>query len=76
MAWECGPPSWPPGSEARALREDHPEALFSQAWEQSGRDAGKAGLPRGGSGSQPGRVLANWPLEAAREVFQWEKMYV
>ena len=51
MAWECGPPSWPPGSGARALREDHPEALFSRAWEQSARDVGKAGLPRGRSPS-------------------------
>ena len=72
MAWECGSP----GSEARALREDHPEALFSWAWEQSERDVGKAGLPQGGSGSQLGRVLANRPLEAAGEVFQREKMYV
>ena len=73
LAWECGPPSWPPGSGASALREDHPEALFSGTWEQSARDAGKVGLPRGGSSSQPVRVLTNWPFEAAGEIFQRER---
>ena len=30
LAGACGPPSWSPGSGPRALREDHPKALFSR----------------------------------------------
>ena len=53
LALAFGPPSWPPGSGARALREDHPEMLFSRAWKQSVRDVEEEGLPRGGRGTEP-----------------------
>ena len=55
LAWVCGPPSWPPGSGARALREDNPKALFSQAWKQSAWKMGKQGLSLGQSSRQPAR---------------------
>ena len=62
MAWECGGPSWSPGSGARALREDHHEALFSWAWEQGAR---LAGIP-GKSASKPS-------FGSSRDVFQRER---
>ena len=56
FAWERGPPSSPPGSGARALREDHPQVLFSllPGLEAECSRCGKAGLLHGRSGSQPG----------------------
>ena len=68
LLW-CGHTSLHPGSGARTLRENHPEGLFSWAWDQSARVVGNAGLHQGGSGSQPARVLSKQPLEAAGEVF-------
>ena len=71
FAWECGPPSWSPGWGERALREHHPEALFSPAWKQSALDAGKAWLRQGRRGSQPARVCKR-PLDGTGEVSQRE----
>ena len=54
------------------MREDHPEALFSQAWKQSMRDAETASLLLGRKGSQPVRVC-KWPLDGTGEVCPREK---
>ena len=53
FACVCGFPRSSPGSGTRALREDHPEALFSQAWKQSVHDAWKPSFLQGRSSSQP-----------------------
>ncbi len=75
LAWECGPPAWPPGSGARAGREHHPEALLSRAWEHCARLAGTAGESackaafggsRGGLPAGEGRLCSEAPQARVR----------